>query len=52
MENIKSYVQENKDVSLKELIELLKNGLIWGKDTAYSQDVNDTSEAVIRLYWM
>jgi hypothetical protein len=27
MENIKSYVQENKDRFIKELIELLKNSI-------------------------
>jgi hypothetical protein len=45
MENIKSYVQENKDRFIKELIELLKIPSV-SADTAYSQDVIDTSEAV------
>jgi hypothetical protein len=44
MENIKSYVQENKDRFIKELIELLKIPSV-SADTAYSQDVIDTSEA-------
>jgi hypothetical protein len=45
MENIKSYVQENKDRFIKELIELLKIPSV-SADTAYSQDVIDISEAV------
>jgi len=45
MENIKSYVQENKDRFINELIELLKIPSV-SADTAYSQDVIDTSEAV------
>jgi acetylornithine deacetylase/succinyl-diaminopimelate desuccinylase-like protein len=45
MENIKSYVQENKDRFINELIELLKMPSV-SADTAYSQDVIETSEAV------
>ena len=45
MENIKAYVQENKDRFINELIELLKIPSV-SADTAYSQDVIDTSEAV------
>ena len=45
MENIKSYVQEHKDRFINELIELLKIPSV-SADTAYSQDVIDTSEAV------
>jgi hypothetical protein len=36
MENIKSYVQENKDRFIKELIRLLKIPSV-SADTAYSQ---------------
>jgi hypothetical protein len=39
MENIKSYVQENKDRFIKELIELLKIPSVSAD--AYSQDVID-----------
>jgi hypothetical protein len=42
MENIKSYVQENKDRFINELIELLKMPV--SADAAYSQDVIETSE--------
>jgi acetylornithine deacetylase/succinyl-diaminopimelate desuccinylase-like protein len=45
MENIKSYVQENKDRFINELIELLKMPSV-SADAAYSQDVIETSEAV------
>ncbi|MFT7335746.1 MAG: acetylornithine deacetylase/succinyl-diaminopimelate desuccinylase-like protein [Porticoccaceae bacterium] len=45
MENIKSYVQQNKDRFIKELIELLKMPSV-SADPAYSQDVIETSEAV------
>jgi hypothetical protein len=44
MENIKSYVQENKDRFINELIELLKPSV--SADAAYSQDVIETSEVV------
>ncbi|WP_016989909.1 dipeptidase [Flavobacterium sp. ACAM 123] len=47
MENIKSYVQENKDRFINELIELLKMPSV-SADAAYSQDVIETSE-VVRL---
>jgi hypothetical protein len=39
MENIKSYVQENKDRFINELIELL---CLLCADAAYSQDVIET----------
>jgi acetylornithine deacetylase/succinyl-diaminopimelate desuccinylase-like protein len=45
MENIKSYVQENKDRFINELIELLKMPSV-SADAAYSQDVIETSEVV------
>jgi acetylornithine deacetylase/succinyl-diaminopimelate desuccinylase-like protein len=45
MENIKSYIQQNKDHFISELIELLKIPSV-SADSAYSQDVMDTSEAV------
>lgn len=45
MENIKSYIQQNKDRFINELIELLKIPSV-SADSAYSQDVIDTSEAV------
>jgi acetylornithine deacetylase/succinyl-diaminopimelate desuccinylase-like protein len=45
MENIKNYIQENKNRFINELIELLKIPSV-SADTAYSQDVLDTSEAV------
>lgn len=45
MENIKSYIQKNKDRFINELIELLKIPSV-SADSAYSQDVIDTSEAV------
>jgi acetylornithine deacetylase/succinyl-diaminopimelate desuccinylase-like protein len=44
MENIKSYVQENKDRFIKELIELLKIPSVSAD--CLPQDVIDTSEAV------
>ena len=45
MENIKQYVHANKERFIHELIELLKIPSV-SADTAYSQDVIDTSEAV------
>ena len=45
MDNIKQYVQEHKDRFISELIELLKIPSV-SADTAYSQDVFDTAEAV------
>ena len=45
MKNIKSYVQENKDRFINELIELLKMPSV-SADAAYSQDVIETSEVV------
>ena len=45
MENIKTYIQQNKDRFINELIELLKIPSV-SADSAYSQDVIDTSEAV------
>ncbi|WP_196891109.1 dipeptidase [Aureivirga marina] len=45
MENIKSYVDENKDRFINELIELLKIPSI-SADTAYNQDVLNTADAV------
>ncbi|MBD0723965.1 peptidase dimerization domain protein [Flavobacterium sp. L1I52] len=45
MENIKTYIQENKNRFINELIELLKIPSV-SADSAYSQDVIDTSEAV------
>jgi hypothetical protein len=45
MNNIKQYVQENKERFLNELIELLKIPSV-SADTAYSQDVIDTANAV------
>jgi acetylornithine deacetylase/succinyl-diaminopimelate desuccinylase-like protein len=45
MKNIKSYVQENKDRFINELIELLKMPSV-SADSAYSQDVIETSEVV------
>ncbi|MGO4818601.1 dipeptidase [Flavobacterium sp. W22_SRS_FP1] len=45
MENIKSYVLQNKDRFIQELIELLKMPSV-SADPAYSQDVIETSEAV------
>jgi hypothetical protein len=42
MDNIKQYVQENKERFLNELIELLKIPSV-SADTAYSQDVIDTA---------
>lgn len=45
MENIKSYVKENKDRFIQELIELLKIPSI-SADSAFSQDVLNTAEAV------
>jgi hypothetical protein len=44
MENIKSYVQENKDRFINELIELLKMPSVSAD--AASQDVIETSEVV------
>ena len=45
MDNIKSYVQQHKDRFINELIELLKIPSV-SADTAYSQDVIDTANAV------
>ena len=45
MDNIKQYVQENKERFLDELIELLKIPSV-SADTAYSKDVIKTAEAV------
>ena len=45
MENIASYVQKNKERFINELIELLKMPSV-SADTAYSQDVIETSEVV------
>ncbi|MFA9193073.1 dipeptidase [Flavobacterium sp. FBOR7N2.3] len=45
MENITNYIQENKERLINELIELLKIPSV-SADSAYSQDVIDTSEAV------
>ncbi len=45
MDNIKSYLQEHKDQLINELIELLKIPSV-SADTAFSQDVLDTAEAV------
>lgn len=45
MENIKAYIQQNKDRFINELIELLKIPSV-SADSAYSQDVIDISEAV------
>jgi acetylornithine deacetylase/succinyl-diaminopimelate desuccinylase-like protein len=45
MENIKSYVQQNKDRFINELIELLKIPSI-SADSAYSQDVLNTADAI------
>lgn len=45
MDNIKQYVQENKERFLNELIELLKIPSV-SADTAYSQDVIDTANSI------
>ena len=45
MENLKSYVSQNKDRFINELIELLKIPSI-SADSAYSQDVLNTADAV------
>jgi acetylornithine deacetylase/succinyl-diaminopimelate desuccinylase-like protein len=45
MNNIKQYVQENKERFLQELIDLLKIPSV-SADSAYSQDVIDTADAV------
>ncbi len=45
MENIQSYVQQHKERFIDELIELLKIPSI-SADSAYSQDVIDTAEAI------
>ena len=45
MENIKSYVSQHKDRFINELIELLKIPSI-SADTAYSQDVLNTADAI------
>jgi acetylornithine deacetylase/succinyl-diaminopimelate desuccinylase-like protein len=48
MDNIKQYVQENKERFIAELIELLKIPSV-SADSAYSQDVIDTAEAVKKI---
>ena len=45
MDNIKNYVQENKERFINELIELLKIPSV-SADSAYAHDVIATSEAV------
>ena len=45
MENIQTYIQQNKNRFINELIELLKIPSV-SADSAYSQDVIDTSEAI------
>ena len=45
MDNIKNYVQQNKERFINELIELLKIPSV-SADSAYSQDVIDTAHAV------
>ena len=45
MDNIKNYVQQHKDRFINELIELLKIPSV-SADSAYSQDVINTAEAV------
>ncbi|OWP84988.1 peptidase dimerization domain protein [Flavobacterium davisii] len=45
MENIKQYVQNNKERFINELIELLKIPSV-SADSAYAQDVMDTADAV------
>lgn len=45
MNDIKKYVQENKQRFIEELIELLKIPSV-SADSAYSQDVIDTADAV------
>ncbi|GEL10788.1 Acetylornithine deacetylase/Succinyl-diaminopimelate desuccinylase [Flavobacterium glycines] len=45
MKDIKNYIQQNKDRFINELVELLKIPSV-SADSAYSQDVIDTSEAV------
>lgn len=45
MDNIKNYVDKNKDRFIEELIELLKIPSV-SADSAYSQDVINTADAV------
>lgn len=45
MKDIKNHIQQNKDRFINELVELLKIPSV-SADSAYSQDVIDTSEAV------
>lgn len=45
MKNLKSYVQENKDRFIEELIELLKLPSV-SADSAYSEDVLNTANAI------
>jgi acetylornithine deacetylase/succinyl-diaminopimelate desuccinylase-like protein len=45
MDHIKQYVQEHKERFINELIDLLKIPSV-SADSAYSQDVIDTAEAV------
>ena len=47
MENLTSYISQNKDRFINELIELLKIPSI-SADSAFSQDVLNTAEAVKR----
>ena len=46
MKDIKSYISQHKERFIKELIELLKIPSI-SADTAYSQDVLNTADAII-----
>jgi acetylornithine deacetylase/succinyl-diaminopimelate desuccinylase-like protein len=45
MDNIKNYVQQNKERFINELIELLKIPSV-SADSAYAQDVINTADAV------
>ena len=45
MENVKSYVDENKDRFINELLELLKIPSV-SADSAFSQDMMDMARAV------
>lgn len=49
MENIKQYVQDNKERFLNELIELLKIPSV-SADSAYAHDVMATAEAVKEVW--
>ncbi|MFP9099832.1 dipeptidase [Flavobacterium sp. RHBU_24] len=46
MDNIKNYIGQNKDRFINELIELLKKPSV-SADSAYSQDVIETADAVL-----